>query len=143
MREPIQAAVAVLRSGGLVAFPTETVYGLGADAANPMAVRKIFAAKGRPPGRALSVLLGNDRSRIKVAPAPPPRSGSLRREGRLGDADGRSCSFYVGAQSTARERAGAPSFRGLELRVAEAQILSKGKSRTPVRGGGLRDLDVA
>ncbi|HYO10299.1 MAG TPA: L-threonylcarbamoyladenylate synthase [Tepidisphaeraceae bacterium] len=47
MREVIQAS-AILRGGGLVAFPTETVYGLGADATNPDAVAKIFAAKGRP-----------------------------------------------------------------------------------------------
>ena len=47
MRTIIQAA-ATLRSGGLVAFPTETVYGLGADATNAEAVRKIFAVKGRP-----------------------------------------------------------------------------------------------
>ena len=44
----IERAVSVLRAGGLVAFPTETVYGLGADAGNPAAVGKIFAAKGRP-----------------------------------------------------------------------------------------------
>lgn len=44
----IDRAVAILRAGGLVAFPTETVYGLGADAANADAVRKVFAAKGRP-----------------------------------------------------------------------------------------------
>ncbi len=44
----IQQAVAILRSGGLVAFPTETVYGLGADANNAEAVAKVFAAKGRP-----------------------------------------------------------------------------------------------
>ena len=44
----IEEAVAVLRAGGLVAFPTETVYGLGADASNPDAVRKVFDAKGRP-----------------------------------------------------------------------------------------------
>ena len=44
----IGRAVAVLRAGGLVAFPTETVYGLGADASNPAAVGKIFRAKGRP-----------------------------------------------------------------------------------------------
>ena len=37
-----------LRDGELVAFPTETVYGLGASAQNPAAVRKIFEAKGRP-----------------------------------------------------------------------------------------------
>jgi L-threonylcarbamoyladenylate synthase len=44
----IEHAVAVLKSGGLVAFPTETVYGLGADASNSQAVAKIFAVKGRP-----------------------------------------------------------------------------------------------
>ena len=44
----IEHAASVLSAGGLVAFPTETVYGLGADASNPAAVRKIFEAKGRP-----------------------------------------------------------------------------------------------
>lgn len=50
MLEPheISRAAQVLREGGLVAFPTETVYGLGADAANAEAVKRIFAAKGRP-----------------------------------------------------------------------------------------------
>lgn len=46
--EDLQTAADLLRAGALVAFPTETVYGLGADAANPAAVRAIFAAKGRP-----------------------------------------------------------------------------------------------
>ncbi len=46
--EDIGAAVATLRAGGLVAFPTETVYGLGANAADRAAVAKIFALKGRP-----------------------------------------------------------------------------------------------
>ena len=45
---PIDQACAILRAGGLVAFPTETVYGLGADARNAVAVKRIFAAKGRP-----------------------------------------------------------------------------------------------
>jgi L-threonylcarbamoyladenylate synthase len=44
----VQAAAAALRRGELVAFPTETVYGLGADARSPAAVAKVFAAKGRP-----------------------------------------------------------------------------------------------
>ena len=44
----IAQAAQVLRHGGLVAFPTETVYGLGADAASPLSVAKIYAAKGRP-----------------------------------------------------------------------------------------------
>ena len=44
----MQEAAHVIQAGGLVAFPTETVYGLGADALNPDAVAKIYAAKGRP-----------------------------------------------------------------------------------------------
>lgn len=47
-QDEIQEAVEALRAGELVAFPTETVYGLGANANNPDAVRKIFRAKGRP-----------------------------------------------------------------------------------------------
>ena len=46
--QSLQQAAAILKAGELVAFPTETVYGLGADAANPAAVARIFAAKGRP-----------------------------------------------------------------------------------------------
>ncbi len=44
----LERAAEVIRAGGLVVFPTETVYGLGADATNPEAARKIYAAKGRP-----------------------------------------------------------------------------------------------
>src|SRR6185312_4260269 len=46
--ETIEAAAACLAAGGLVAFPTETVYGLGADARNGEAVARLYAAKGRP-----------------------------------------------------------------------------------------------
>ena len=44
----IPAAASALRDGQLVAFPTETVYGLGADATNDTAVARVYAAKGRP-----------------------------------------------------------------------------------------------
>jgi len=57
--DAIQAAVAHLRAGALVAFPTETVYGLGADAANEQAVRRIFAAKGRPADHPVIVHVAN------------------------------------------------------------------------------------
>jgi len=57
MRPEIERAVALLRAGELVAFPTETVYGLGADAANAAAVAKIFVAKGRPADHPLIVHL--------------------------------------------------------------------------------------
>jgi len=57
MLDQIFQAATVLKQGGLVAFPTETVYGLGADASNPSAVAKIFAAKGRPADHPLIVHL--------------------------------------------------------------------------------------
>lgn len=53
----IDEAVQTLRHGGLVAFPTETVYGLGADAQNPEAIKRIFTAKGRPSNHPLIVHL--------------------------------------------------------------------------------------
>ena len=57
MHSELARAVALLQAGELVAFPTETVYGLGADAANPAAVARIFAAKGRPADHPLIVHL--------------------------------------------------------------------------------------
>ncbi|GAA4961887.1 L-threonylcarbamoyladenylate synthase [Yinghuangia aomiensis] len=54
----IEKAAGVLRAGGLVAFPTETVYGLGANAEDPAAVARIYQAKGRPPSHPLIVHLG-------------------------------------------------------------------------------------
>src|SRR5665647_1655030 len=56
----IATAASVLRAGGLVAFPTETVYGLGADASSDTAVARIFAAKGRPRAHPLIVHLAPD-----------------------------------------------------------------------------------
>ena len=57
----IESAVQALRDGELVAFPTETVYGLGANAQNPAAVRKIFEAKGRPADHPVIVHLDDPR----------------------------------------------------------------------------------
>lgn len=57
MREDIARAAGCLRAGLVVAFPTETVYGLGADALNPRAVARIFAIKRRPPDHPLIVHL--------------------------------------------------------------------------------------
>lgn len=54
-RDAIERAGRILREGGLVAFPTETVYGLGGDALNPASAKKIYAAKGRPSDNPLIV----------------------------------------------------------------------------------------
>lgn len=69
----IEKAADILRKGGLVAFPTETVYGLGADASNQAAVRKIFAAKGRPPDHPVIVHLART-SDLKHWAAQVPNS---------------------------------------------------------------------
>ena len=55
MSSEVDRALAVIRAGGLVAIPTETVYGLAAGASNEAAVRRIFAAKGRPADHPLIV----------------------------------------------------------------------------------------
>ena len=58
-KDSIEMAGAILKKGGLVAFPTETVYGLGADALNEKAAEKIYAAKGRPSDNPLIVHITN------------------------------------------------------------------------------------
>jgi L-threonylcarbamoyladenylate synthase len=63
----IAEAAAIIRSGGIVAFPTETVYGLGADAKNPDAIKKIFAAKGRPQDNPLIVHISRSSQAAEVA----------------------------------------------------------------------------
>jgi L-threonylcarbamoyladenylate synthase len=73
----IARAVEVLRRGGLVAFPTETVYGLGADAQNELAVRRIFAVKGRPSSHPLIVHLPDARSVPQWAHAFPEPAKKL------------------------------------------------------------------
>ncbi len=70
--EAIAEAAALLRAGGLVAFPTETVYGLGADATDPAAVARIYAAKGRPADHPLIVHLADVAWLDAWAAAVPP-----------------------------------------------------------------------
>lgn len=70
-------AAAVLRAGGLVAFPTETVYGLGANALDPAAVRGIYAAKGRPPGNPLIVHVAGPEMLGRVVAEWPPMAQTL------------------------------------------------------------------
>src|SRR5262245_49854639 len=94
----IDDAVAALKRGDLVAFPTETVYGLGADARNAQAVAKIYAAKGRPADHPVIVhLAGIDQLALwarDITPAaqtlarafwPGPLTLIMRRAAGVGD----------------------------------------------------------
>lgn len=66
-----------IRAGELVAFPTETVYGLGADASNDVAVAKIFAAKGRPADHPLIVHVASQAQVLDYASSVPPFADRL------------------------------------------------------------------
>jgi len=74
--EAIREAAAVLRAGGLVAFPTESFYGLGADALNPAAVARVFQVKGRPASKPLLVLVDS----VKMVEALSPEISDGARE---------------------------------------------------------------
>lgn len=75
--QDLQRAAALLRSGGLVAFPTETVYGLGAAAINATAVARIFEAKGRPRFDPLIVHLATSEWLAHYVVAVPPEAQRL------------------------------------------------------------------
>ena len=63
----IKASVDCLLSGGIIAIPTDTVYGLGADPFNPDAVQKLYTIKGRPEGKPIPLVLGSVEDVNKVA----------------------------------------------------------------------------
>ena len=75
--EVIRRAGRIIRSGGLVAFPTETVYGLGGDALNPDSSRKIYAAKGRPSDNPLIVHICKWEDIVPIVSEIPPEAVKL------------------------------------------------------------------
>ena len=76
----LREAAARLRRGELVAFPTETVYGLGANALDAHAVAKIFAAKGRPPDNPLIVHVSDEKMLRRVVSRVPAAAKALMRK---------------------------------------------------------------
>ena len=70
----IEEAGRVLKEGGLVAFPTETVYGLGGDALNPASSEKIYAAKGRPSDNPLIVHIAAKDDVYRIAKEIPKKA---------------------------------------------------------------------
>jgi L-threonylcarbamoyladenylate synthase len=64
-------AAQLLRSGELVCFPTDTVYGIGAAASNEAAIKRLYAVKGRPPNKSLPLLIANSIGAMDLADVPP------------------------------------------------------------------------
>ena len=73
----LERAVAVLKNGGVVAIPTDTLYGLAADVFNPAALDRVFAVKGRPDDLALPVLVSGWEQVKRVAKNFPPQAQNL------------------------------------------------------------------
>ena len=73
----LRKAGEIIREGGLVAFPTETVYGLGGDALNENSSRLIYAAKGRPSDNPLIVHITNMEALKKIVTEIPPAARKL------------------------------------------------------------------
>jgi len=71
LQEQVERGIKILKAGGIVAFPTDTVYGLGADALNDKAVERIYAVKKRPRHLPLPLLIG-DMSQLSTIAAPVP-----------------------------------------------------------------------
>lgn len=78
-QDKIEVAGKIIREGGLVAFPTETVYGLGADALNPDASRKIYQAKGRPSDNPLIIHICCMEDLEKITAYVPEQARKLAR----------------------------------------------------------------
>ncbi len=76
--EHVKEAAALIKKGGLVVFPTETVYGLGASAFNPVACGRIFSAKGRPSDNPLIVHVCNENQLAEVAAELPAQARALK-----------------------------------------------------------------
>lgn len=76
-KEAIKRAGEIIKEGGLVAFPTETVYGLGGDALNPESSKKIYAAKGRPSDNPLIVHISNMEALEKIVKWVPDKAKKL------------------------------------------------------------------
>ncbi len=76
-RELLQQAAQIIKRGGLVAFPTETVYGLGADGFNEEAAKKIYAAKGRPSDNPLILHIAEENQLKQIVKKIPEKAKKL------------------------------------------------------------------
>jgi L-threonylcarbamoyladenylate synthase len=77
VNDEVRRAAQILARGGLVAFPTETVYGLGADASNAAAIARLYAVKGRPAGHPVIVHFASAEAAFTWASEVPAQAGAL------------------------------------------------------------------
>lgn len=68
----IEQALAVLREGGIILYPTDTIWGIGCDATNDIAVEKIYTLKQRPPEKSMIILVADERDILQHVAAPDP-----------------------------------------------------------------------
>ena len=80
LEDQIEEGVALLRRGGIVAYPTDTLYGLGVDAFCEEAVERVFIVKGRPQGMPLPLLLGDARELHRVTDTRTPMLETLAKQ---------------------------------------------------------------
>ena len=104
----MEEAASILRRGGLVCYPTDTVYGIGAAAGDDGAVRRLFAVKGRSPDKALPLLLADPSDAVRVADVTPLARALAGR-------------FWPGALTIVMRKA--PSYRSLALSGADTAAL--------------------
>jgi L-threonylcarbamoyladenylate synthase len=75
----VERAVAILKSGGVIAFPTDTLYALGADATNAVAVGRVFDIKGREPGKPLPLFVPGAEGARRIAEVSPLAAALAKR----------------------------------------------------------------
>jgi len=78
-QQQVEKGISILRRGGIVAFPTDTVYGLGASISIPRAVERVYLVKQRPPDMALPLLLSDTSQITELAEPVPPIAWQLIR----------------------------------------------------------------
>lgn len=155
----IEEAAACLRGGGLVAFPTETVYGLGARADAPEAVARLIRVKGRPEGKPFSVLVADADAAQAPAEVSPIAQQLMQRywpgpltlvlPGKTGGMVGLRCPDHPVAQALVRAAGvpiAAPSANqsgGAELRTASEVQAALGGAIDLILDGGPARLPAA
>lgn len=77
MQKELQNAIKVLKEGGLILYPTDTVWGIGCDASNPEAIKKVYKLKNREDSKALICLVANDRMLKKYVKEIPFAAQSI------------------------------------------------------------------